>query len=152
MGSVLSKKKSKYAVKQAASLTTANSNSSSLTESKSHIDKQKLKLQRPSSMPPNTLQALTLEKYNTSRSTLSTAPTSVINNSLPNSSALTHQKNSYSETQRYNDEAISSFVHQSQSFYLPDDWDSKEYQYNVSQNEFQNHVILTHFYHSFISR
>lgn len=33
----------------------------------------------------------------------------------------------------YNDvESIPENVHQTHSFYLPDDWDSKEYQYNVS--------------------
>lgn len=33
----------------------------------------------------------------------------------------------------YNDvESISENIHQTNSFYLPDDWDSKEYQYNVS--------------------
>jgi hypothetical protein len=148
MGSVLSKKKtkdSKYAVKQAASHTTASSNCSSLTKPKSPINKNKFKSQRPSSMPPNTMQALSLEKYNTSRSTLSTAPTSVINYSLTNSSVLAsqHQKSSYNETQRYNEEAAPSFIHQSQSFYLPEDWDSKEYQYNVKYNSIG--VLSPHF-------
>lgn len=132
MGSVLSKKKSKdskYAVKKATSYTTQSSNNSFLTDPKGLVYKQQLKNQRPSSMPPNTIQTLPFEKINTSRSTLSTAPTSVLNHSLTNSSVHTAQnKSSYN-----NEETTSSFIHQSHSFYLPDDWDSKEYQYNVMQ-------------------